>query len=373
MKTKVFVAALVCFALSGCSKAPKVEPTLKDALKDKFLIGTALNYDQFAGIDTPGVEVIKKQFSAVVPENCMKSEVIHPVEGQFDFTQADLFVAFGETYGMWITGHCLVWHSQTPPWLFVDGQGKEVSRDVLLERLKTHITTVVGRYKGRIKGWDVVNEAIMEDGSYRQSLLYKIIGQDFIDSAFVYAHAADPDAQLYYNDYSMAREGKRNTVVALVNHLKENGIRIDAVGMQGHCGMNHPDFAEEEKSIVAFAGTGVKVMITELDMSVLPKPYQGADVSLNIDYEASMNPYPDVLPSRIDSAWTERYAELFRIFLKHSDKISRVTLWGTSDANSWLNNWPVPGRTDYPLLFDRNYQPKPVVAKIIELAENESF
>jgi endo-1,4-beta-xylanase len=345
--------------------------TLKDAFKDKFLTGTAMNTDQIGNDDTSGVKVIKEQFSAIVAENCMKSIYLQPEQDRFFFEEADEFVKFGEDNDKFVTGHCLVWHSQTPAWIFIDKDSAEVSRDTLLARIKNHITTVVSRYKGRIKGWDVVNEAIMEDGSWRQSPLYRIIGADFIDSAFVWAHAADPDAELYYNDYAMAHEGKRNAVVALVESLKEKGIRIDGVGMQGHCGMTHPDLAEEEKSIVAFGQTGVKVMITELDMSILPqpKPNESADIALNFDYQKEMNPYADGVPADVDKAWTERYIELFKLFLKHSDKISRVTTWGTSDANSWLNNWPMPGRTDYPLLFDRNYQPKPVVNAIIELTK----
>jgi endo-1,4-beta-xylanase len=303
----------------------------------------------------------------------MKSMYLQPNEGEFYFEDADRFVKFGEDNNMFVTGHCLIWHSQAPAWLFIDKNNAEVSRDTLLARMKNHITTVVSRYKGRIKGWDVVNEAILDDGSWRQSPFYRIIGADFIDSTFVWANAADPDAELYYNDYAMAHEGKRNAVVALVESLKEKGIRIDGVGMQGHCGMTHPDFSEEEKSIVAFSEAGVKVMITELDMSILPlpKPNESADVALNFDYRKETNPYSDGVPADVDSIWTSRYVELFKIFLKHSEKISRVTTWGTSDANSWLNNWPIQGRTDYPLLFDRNYQPKPVVKKIIQLIDKK--
>jgi endo-1,4-beta-xylanase len=198
IKNSILSVVLVCFALSGCES--ETPATLKSALADKFYIGTALNQAQFTGQDTASIQIIREQFSAVVPENCMKSEVIHPEENRFDFTQADQYVAFGEANNLFVTGHCLVWHSQTPPWLFVDEQGKDVSREVLIERMKTHITTVVSRYKGRIKGWDVVNEAILDDGSYRESKFYTIIGKAFIPLAFQFAHEADPDAELYYND-----------------------------------------------------------------------------------------------------------------------------------------------------------------------------
>ncbi|GHT38086.1 beta-xylanase [Bacteroidia bacterium] len=371
MKKLLFVG-FGCLLLSGCaSKVPETPVTLKSALADKFYIGTALNQAQFSGRDTEGIRVIREQFSAVVPENCMKSEVIHPEEDRYDFTQADQFVAFGEANDLFITGHCLVWHSQTPPWLFVDAKGKEVSKEVLIERMKAHITTVVSRYKGRIKGWDVVNEAILDDGSYRESKFYKIIGEEFIPLAFQFAHEADPDAELYYNDYSMAFEGKRNGVVALVKSLKAKGLRIDGVGMQGHIGMDYPAIEEFEKSLLAFAELGVNVMITELDLTVLPSPKMdvGADVASTFEYQQTMNPYADGLPEDVDAAWTARYNEFFKLFLKHQDKITRVTLWGVSDGDSWRNGWPIPGRTDYALLFDRNHQPKPIVNLIIKEAQ----
>jgi endo-1,4-beta-xylanase len=350
--------------LASCTT---VQETLKDAYQQKFLIGAAINTKISNGRDTASVRVLRKHFNAVVPENCMKSMFMQPAEGWFFFDEADRYVAFGEKNNFWITGHCLVWHSQAPNWLFVDENGAEVSREVLSARLKNHIITVVSRYKGRIKGWDVVNEAIMEDGSYRKSPLYNIIGQDFIDSAFVWAHQADPAAELYYNDYNMAEKGKCDAVVKLIKRLKENGIRIDAVGMQGHLHLDYPALSEFEKSIEAFAAEGVKVMITELDISVLPraKANVGADVSLNFEYQKELNPYTEGLPADVDNVWTQRYVDLFSILLKHSDAISRVTLWGVTDGDTWLNNWPVHGRTDYPLLFDRNYQAKPAVKKLI--------
>jgi endo-1,4-beta-xylanase len=370
IKNGIFAVTLACFVLSGCAKKaaePAAPATLKSALADKFYIGTALNQSQFTGVDTAGIRIIQEQFNAIVPENCMKSEALQPEEGQFDFSQADQFVAFGEANNLFITGHCLVWHDQAPPWFYVDANGKNVSREVLIERIKNHITTVVGRYKGKIKGWDVVNEAIMDDGSYRDSQLYQILGEDFIPLAFQFAHEADPDAELYYNDYSMAFEGKRNTVVKLVNSLKEKGLRIDGVGMQGHIGMGHPDIAEFEKSLLAYAATGVNVMITELDLTVLPSPKGnvGADVTATFEYQQEMNPYADGLPADVDTAWTERFNDFFKLFLKHQDKISRVTLGGVADGDSWRNNWPIDGRTDYALLFDRNHQPKPIVDLII--------
>ena len=231
--------------------------------------------------------------------------------------------------------------------------------------MKKHISTIVGRYKGRVKGWDVVNEAILEDGSYRESKFFKILGEDFIPLAFQYAHEADPEAELYYNDYGMDNPGRRNAVVRLVQKLKSQGIRIDAVGMQGHMGMDYPKISDFEASMLAFASTGVKVMITEWDMSALPTVSQSANISETEDYQKALNPYPDGLPESISKKWNERMRSFFELFIKHADIIERVTTWGVTDGNSWKNNFPVSGRTDYPLLFDRNYQPKPFVKALL--------
>ncbi len=370
-------SVLVCclgVTLFGCSRHSTQQQdaslTLKEAFKDRFLIGTALNVAQFTGVDTAGTRVAKEQFNAIVAENCMKSMYLQPREGYFYFDEADKFVAFGEKNNMFVTGHTLIWHSQAPGWFFVDDKGKDVSKEVLIERMKNHISTVVSRYKGRIRGWDVVNEAILDDGSWRQSKFYEIIGEDYIRLAFEFAHQADPDAELYYNDYSMANEGKRNGVLALVKSLQEKDVKIDGVGMQGHLNMDFPPVEEFEKSLLAFSALGLKVMITELDLGVLsnPKKDAGANIADTAEYKKEMNPYVENLPDSVYSAWSNRYMDFFHLFEKHQDKISRVTLWGISDGNSWKNDWPIKGRTDYPLLFDRNYQAKPIVQKIIDTA-----
>jgi endo-1,4-beta-xylanase len=376
MKRRIYfqTGALVVITIlvNACSPDGKAgpEPTLKEAFAGKFYIGTALNAGQITGKDSAAVKVIKEQFNAIVAENCMKSENIQPREGEFDFSLADQFVAFGEQNNMWITGHTLIWHSQAPKWFFTDSLGHDVSREVMIERMRDHISTVAGRYKGRVKGWDVVNEAILDDGSLRNSKFYEIVGEDYVKLAFEFAHQADPDAELYYNDYSMANAGKRDGVVAMVKKLQEQGIRIDGIGMQGHVGLDYPDLAEFEKSIEAFAALGVNVMITEMDITLLPVPDRnvGADVATNFEYQQKMNPYAEGLPDSVNTAFENRYLDFFRLFLKHQDVISRVTLWGVNDAQSWRNNWPVPGRTDYPLLFDRENQPKPVVKRIIQEA-----
>ena len=374
MRVKHITSALLIAAFvaaCGNQKATVVEePSLKDAVGDKFLMGVALNVNQSSGVDTSSIKLVKQHFNSIVAENCMKCEVIHPEEDRYDFTLADQFVSFGEKNGMAGSGQCLIWHSQLAPWFCVDEKGNNVTPEVLKQRMKDHITTIVTRYKGRIKGWDVVNEAILEDGSYRKSKFYEILGEEFIPLAFQYAHEADPDAELYYNDYAMNMPGKREGVVKLVSSLKEKGIRIDAVGMQGHMGMDYPDINEFEQSIVAFAGTGVKVMVTEWDMSALPTVKQSANISDTVAYQKMLNPYPETLPDSVSKAWNNRMKQFFGLFEKHADVISRVTAWGVSDSDSWKNDFPVKGRHDYPLLFDRNYQPKPFVKEI--MAESQS-
>jgi endo-1,4-beta-xylanase len=364
------VILLMFFGAFAASKFKKGEISLKEAFADKFYIGAAINADQIWGKDTVAVKVLKQHFNSIVAENCMKIEEIQPKEGEFDFTCADKLVAFGEENNMSIIGHTLIWHSQVPKWFFTDKNGNEVSKEVLIERMRKHITRIVSRYKGRVKGWDVVNEAVEDDGSLRNSKFLQIIGEDYLRLAFEFAHAADPDAELHYNDYSMANPNKRNGVIRMIKKLQEQGVKVSGIGMQGHLSMDYPTIEAFEESLLAFSALGVNVMITELDINVLPNPKKdvGAEVSLNFKYQKEMNPYPNELPDDIAEKLQERYVDFFQLFLKHQDKISRVTLWGVSDKNSWLNDWPMRGRTNYPLLFDRNYKAKPVVNKIIELS-----
>ncbi len=365
--SNTLMVALAAMALWACNSSGRVEggAAIKDGFADKFFIGTAMNAREITGEDSSAVEVIKKHFNAIVAENCMKPGPIQPREGEFNWDLPDRMVAFGEANNMFITGHVLLWHSQAPRWLFTDSLGNTVSPEVLTQRMKDHIYTVVGRYKGKVKGWDVVNEALLDDGSYRKSRFYEILGEEFIPLAFQFAHEADPDAELYYNDYNEWYPGKVEAIVKLIRQLRERGLRIDAVGMQGHIGMDHPTIEEYENAIMAYGNAGVKVMVTELDMSILPFPDRnvGAEVSADFDYQAKLNPYTEGLPDSVSVAWNNRMGEFFDLLLKHADLVTRVTAWGTTDHSSWKNNWPVRGRTDYPLLIDRNYQPKPFLEK----------
>lgn len=361
------IAGFVTACIGGKRTTPSEESSsLKAAFGNKFLIGAALNQRQVSGEDTAAIAIAKHHFNSIVAENCMKCEVIHPEENRYNFTPADSLVDFGEENGMAVIGHCLIWHSQLAPWFCVDSAGKNVSPEVLKQRMKEHISTIVGRYKGRIHGWDVVNEAIMEDGSYRKTKFYEILGKEYIPYAFQCAHEADPEAELYYNDYGMNVPGRRDSVAALVRSLKEKGIRIDAVGMQGHMGMDYPTVEDFEKSLLAFAATGAKVMITEWDMSALPTVSRTANISDTAAYRKALNPYPETLPDSVSRIWNARMKSFFDLFLKHTDVITRVTAWGISDSDSWKNDFPMRGRREYPLLFDRNYQPKPFIRELLQ-------
>lgn len=367
---KFILSSTLLFSLifGACAESEKV-PTVKDHFKDSFLIGAAVSVYQVNGMDPRADSVTSMHFNSVVAENCMKSEAIHPKEGVYFWDDADAFVKYGEDRDMTIIGHCLVWHSQLAPWFPYDSEGNYVSAEVLKERLRDHITTIMTRYKGKIHGYDVVNEAILENGEYRKSPFYDILGEEFIPLAFEYAHAADPDAELYLNDYSMDAQGKRDTYVKIINDLKARGLRIDGIGMQSHIGLDYPKLENYEKSLEAFANTGVNVMVTELDLSALPTLNRGANVSDTTAYKAALNPYPNGLPEEVAQKWNDRMAQFFDIYKRHADNITRITFWGTHDGQSWKNNWPVNGRVDYPLLFDRNYEMKDFMVK--ELATNK--
>ena len=361
--------ASAAFAQKG-NKA-EVLPSLQSTLGKHFLIGVAVDTRLPAGQDPAAEAIVKEQFNQVVAENCMKGEVNHPEVNRFDFTDGDKLVDWAQKNGKTVIGHCLVWHSQPPKWMFTDANGKTVSREVLIGRMYNHIMTVVTHYKGKIKGWDVVNEAFEDDGSYRKSPYYNIIGPEFIELAFQFAHEADPNVELYYNDYSTSKPGKREAICKLVRSLKSKGLRIDAVGMQSHNGYNYPDYAEYEKSIEAFAAEGVKVMMTELDVNMLPNPegFGGAEISQNFELQAKYNPYVKGLDKKAQKLFNQRYLDLFKIIERHKDVISRVTFWGVNDGHTWLNDWPIKGRTNYPTLIDRNNQLKPVVKEIEKLFE----
>lgn len=361
-------AAVALVTVQGCSCTSATAQellALKDLYGDYFKMGAAINTSQVSGSDSLGQATVKKHFNSIVAENCMKSEKIHPERDRYDWVPADSFVNFGTENGMQVVGHCLVWHSQLAPWFPLDDNGKLVCADTLRQRMADHINAVVGRYKGRVQVWDVCNEVILDDGTYRESPFYQILGKEYIPLAFKLAHEADPDAMLAINDFNMATSAKREAYVALVNDMKAQGLRVDAIGMQAHIGMDYPDFGEFEKSIEAFAGTGCQVMITEWDMSALPTVKRTANISETVEYEEMLNPYPNGLPQDVAAEWNQRMTDFMTMLLRHSDKITRFNAWGVCDSDSWKNGWPVPGRVDYPLLFDRNYQMKPFLTAVL--------
>jgi endo-1,4-beta-xylanase len=333
-----------------------------------------LNTAQFEDRDPIADPIIESQFDTISPENDLKWQLIHPALDQYNFDAADRYVAFGEKHKMFIIGHCLVWHSQVPQWVFQDADGKPLTRDALLERMHDHIRTVVGRYKGRINGWDVVNEALNEDGTMRQSQWYKIIGEDYIEKAFQYAHEADPNAQLYYNDYSLENEAKRKGAVELMRKLKADGVPITGIGLQGHLHLDDADAKAEAETIEAFAALGLQVNISEMDIDILPRTTRSnsAYVSMTAAGTAESNPYVNGLPDEMQQKLAKRYAELFKVYVDHHASMGRVTLWGVTDGGSWLNNFPTRGRTNYPLLFDRQGKPKPAFTAVLEAAQTAS-
>ncbi len=335
------------------------EMGLKDLYKDDFLMGTAIGTRTLMQPDTEMLDLIAREFNQVTSENAMKWSSIHPKDDEWKFEEADKLVEFAEKNKMAVQGHVLVWHSQVPREIFTGPDGKQASKELLMKRMETHIHTVVDRYKGRVKSWDVVNEAITPEDGFRKSKWLEICGPEFMEKAFQLAHEADPNCQLIYNDYNEEDPKRRDFIVELVKEYKKKGIPIHGIGLQGHLNLDSPDLKLWEQAIEAYASVGMRISVTELEVDVLPYDWgRSAEISTNAAYRETLNPYKDGLPKEIDDKLTKRYEDIFRILLKHRDKVDRVTFWGTSDDQSWKNNFPMRGRTNYPLLFDRQHKPK---------------
>lgn len=346
------------------------EKGLKDFFENDFLVGTAVSDRIFAQNDLNMKALIAREFNVLTPENGLKWEPVHPSEDKWDFGAGDRLVDFAQQNNMKVQGHVLVWHSQVPRDLFLDNSGKQISKEVLAKRMEKHIQTLVDRYKGKIDSWDVVNESITPEDGFRKSKWLEIMGPEFMERAFHLAHEADPNCQLLYNDYGMDNAKRRDFVVDLVNRYQRKGVPIHGIGMQGHFNLEDPGISAIEASIEAFAATGLRVHFTEVDVDVLPYDWaRSAEVSTNAAYRESLNPYKEGLPKEINDKLTKRYEDLFKLFLKHSDKIDRVTFWGPSDDHSWKNNFPMRGRTNYPLLFDREHKRKEAYYAITGLKE----
>lgn len=364
-KSILLAIAFAIFSTSACSysQTKTAKPTsLKDIFKKDFLIGTAINNAQIEEKDKGSAILIPQQFNSITPENIMKCEIIHPEWDRYNFDMSDKYVTYGKKHNMFIVGHTLLWHSQLAPFV-----NKIQSKDSLLLFMTNHINTVAGRYVGKVNGWDVVNEALEEDGTLRKSIFLNKLGEDYLVKAFQLAAKAAPNTELYYNDYNIEQPKKRTGAIALLKKIQASGTRIDGVGIQGHWSIAGPPLKDIEDAITEFSALGLKVMFTELDLTALPNPWdlKGADVNQNFEGSPYMNSYPKGLPDSMQVKLAKHYEDLFKLFVKHQDKISRVTFWGVNDGQSWLNNWPIKGRTNYPLLFDRNFKPKLAFEKVI--------
>ena len=345
-------------------KSTDKKASLKSSFKNYFLIGAAINAAQIEEKEPNAAILIPQQFNSITPENIMKCEVIHPQWDKYNFDLADKYVAYGKKNKMFIVGHTLVWHSQLSPFI-----NNIQSSDSLMMFMTNHINTVAGRYAGKVNSWDVVNEALNEDGTLRKSIFLEKLGEDYLRKAFELAAKADPNAELYYNDYNIEQPKKRAGAIKLIKKIQASGTKIDGVGIQAHWSINGPPLQDIENSIIEFSALGLKISFTELDLTVLPNPWdlKGADVNQNFEGSPFMNPYPNGLPDSLQRKLAKGYEDLFKLFIKYKNKIERVTFWGVNDGQSWLNGWPIKGRTNYPLLFDSNFKPKLAYKKVMAL------
>ncbi|MEM1062510.1 MAG: endo-1,4-beta-xylanase, partial [Planctomycetota bacterium] len=349
----------VAFAPAAFASEP-ARPPLKEVYADAFHVGAAVYAERLSEADPSLRDLVAREFDSVSSRDMLKWAWLNPRPGVLEAEAGDAYVVFGEAQGMYTVGHVLFWHLETPEWVWRDAAGGDVSRDVLLGRMRERVRAVAARYGSRIKAWDVVNEALMENGTLRESPWSRILGESFVEEAFrIAGDELPPDVGLIYNDYNMHVAGKRRAVVDMIGRLKAQGLRIDGVGMQGHWHLDDPPPRAIEASIEAFHRAGVDVHVSELDVSVLPDA-KGERTDGN-------DPYRDGLPAEVARRQADRYAALFGLFRKHADKIKRVTLWGVSDAHSFKNNFPIAGRTDHPMLFDRQGRPKPAYDAVVDV------
>lgn len=380
----ICVPALVSAVLCSCGAQPPapVHGTLKEAYADAWKMGVAVEPFNISGRQPEAVELILKHFNALSPGNSLKPESLHPRPDVWNFRSADAYVEFAERNGMWVLGHTLFWHNQTPDFFWMNENGEYKSRDELTETMRSYVEKVAERYAGRLDAWDVVNEIIGEHGEYREKGWVKAFGGDgyeVVRNAFTFAERYFPDTELYYNDFNVWRPEHVDGIVTMVRRLQADGIRIDGVGIQAHWGLNFPKTEYIEHAIDTLASCGVKVMITELDVDVLPLTREGQIIGQSMsepqfqleEWEEYLDPYKDGLPEDVAEQLDRRYEELFRIFYRHRDQIDRVTFWGLADSDSWKNGYPVPRRTNYPLLFNRDYTPKACVDAILRIPDEK--
>lgn len=362
MKKTILLASLGMLQLmQGCQDTKKTSATainegLKDYYKNYFTMGVAVSPQ---ALKTDEAGLILKQFASLTPENAMKMQPIHPKENEYYWRDADSIVAFAQQHHMKLRGHCLVWHNQAPAWMFEEN-GRTVSKALLLQRMKDHITAVVSRYKGKIYAWDVVNEAISDkkDEFLRPSIWYQVCGEEFIAKAFEYAHEADPGALLFYNDYNEINPVKREKIIRLIKNLKARGIPVHGIGLQAHWAINEPSKDQLEQTLHDFSALGLNMQITELDISVYPKEHDARErkkEDQNTDFTKEK-----------EAQQTAVYKMCFELFRKYKKSISAITFWNVSERYSWLDNFPVKNRKDYPLLFDKNLQPKKAFWEVVK-------
>ncbi len=352
-----FVALLLGQCSTSVNKNSTEPVALKSVYNDYFTLGMAINNRLLNSADTV---LVNYHFGSITPENCMKPESLQPSEGVWNWEQADALVAYAKTNNLKIHGHCLVWHEQTPDWFFIDGD-KPASKELLFNRMKNHITTVMHRYKGDVQSWDVVNEAVADELTriYREkdSPWYQITGSEFISKAFEFAHEADPDALLFYNDYNSARPEKRERIYTLLKTLVDSGVPIHGIGLQGHWSIYEPSEEDLRNAIEQFSSLGLQVRITELDISMYLWEKERREVlpDETISYTPEWQQKQD-----------KQYEMIFRVCRENKEVVTGITFWGLVDNNSWLNNYPAKGRKNYPLLFDENRQPKSCFYSITE-------
>lgn len=328
---------------------------LKEYYQDYFQIGVALAPSNIQGDEA---DLVKRHFNSITAENVMKIGRIHPQEDRYHWEPADALVNFAQANGLAMRGHTLCWHNQVASWFFTNQNGDTVSQEVLLRRLEDHITQVVTRYKGKIFAWDVVNEVIDDgEGFYRDSPWYRICGETFIEKAFEYAHAADPEALLFYNDYNTYHPEKRRKILQMLRALIEKGVPIHGIGLQGHWSIYGPSEQQLRESLDDYASLGLPIHITELDVSVYPSEHGRREIrpGENQDFTEEM-----------EKKQIEQYGMFFRVFRDYKDAIQSVTFWNLSDRRSWLDNFPVRGRKNYPLLFDTNLRPKKAYWEVVK-------
>lgn len=387
MKKKCLFLCLATALLVGCGnqneQKEQKDITLKEAFKDDFLIGVAVAQDIITKNDTAAINLICEQFNAVSPEDVLKPENIHPAPDVWNFEPGDAYCKFAADHGMKPLGHTLMWHNQTPDFFWLKEDGTVRSEEEMKKNLVEYIEKTVTHFAGKVYAWDVVNEIVSEEGGYRSDKgwekYYPGNLDDLVALAFQTAQRCDPNAELYYNDYNMWRQTKVDGAVHIVKMLKEKGIRIDGVGIQAHWGLNYPDTKDIETTIDRLHELGVKVMITELDIDMLPFSKEGQmtgkamfDPALQREeFMRWLNPYANGIPEDVDQQVADRYEEIMKTIYKKRDKIARVTLWGLHDGLSWKNNYPIPNRTNYPLIFDRNLKKKKAFYSIINIPNSK--